>query len=296
MTDTPWVHEFSATIPAARDRVFAALTEPEQLRQWFAESVEVEPVVGAPWRCWGRYTPGIAARGHAEDRLLAWEPPGLIQYAWRFMGCPSTVTLTLVADPQDAEPSTRLAVRHELTRTPSEPRSRELVDDFWRLAFGNLMAHLAGGAGIVRPDFADPRPEIRLSIVMDAPPEAVFQALLDPEALRQWVGATAPEVDPRVGGVYRYGWKYPIEGREVEGGPMTILELVPNRLLVTDWPDWRGDPTVPLQRIEWHLAPEGAGTRVTLVHSGFTRTADISDYPFGWGHFLGALETYLRGI
>jgi uncharacterized protein YndB with AHSA1/START domain len=68
-----------------------------------------------------------------------------------------------------------------------------------------------------------------------------------------------------------------------------VLDVVPNERLVVSWPDWRGDGAVPLQSVTWLLAPEGAGTRVTLVHAGFTRTVDFSDYPFGWGHFLSEM-------
>jgi hypothetical protein len=52
--------------------------------------------------------------------------------------------------------------------------------------------------------------------------------------------------------------------------------------LVIDWPDWRGDDGVPVQRVTYLLAPERNGTRVTLVHDGFVRAADVSDYPMGW--------------
>ncbi len=83
--------------------------------------------------------------------------------------------------------------------------------------------------------------------------------------------------------------------RDVEGGPTSILEMVPNERLVTDWGDWRGDPDVPPQTITWLLEPAGAGTRVTVVHGGFVRAADISDYPFGWGSFLAELKKHLQG-
>jgi uncharacterized protein YndB with AHSA1/START domain len=128
-----------------------------------------------------------------------------------------------------------------------------------------------------------------MSILIDAPPAAVWRALTEPELMNRWI-ASAAEVEPRVGGRYGFGWNYEVDGRSVSGGPTTILELVPNERLVLDWPDWRGDASVPKQSVAWYLAPEGAGTRVTVVHAGFTRAADISDYPFGWGHFMGQLK------
>lgn len=295
MPDSHWAHAFSAAISADPATVFAALTEPAALRQWFADQVRVEPRVGGAWQFWGRHSIGTPPGPHSDDRLLEFTPPRQLRYAWTLEGCPTVVTLTLTGGESGGGPTSTLAVRHELAGPLPHPRPAELVDDFWRLAFGNLMAHLAGGHGLLRPDFGDPHPEVRVAIDIAAPPAEVWRALLDPEALRQWVGATAPVVDPRVGGAYRYGWQYPIGDRQVTGGPRTILELLPERLLVTDWPDWRGDPSMPLQRIEWHLEPAAGGTRVTLVHAGFTRAADISDYPVGWTHFVGALGAHVIG-
>jgi uncharacterized protein YndB with AHSA1/START domain len=74
------------------------------------------------------------------------------------------------------------------------------------------------------------------------------------------------------------------------------LELVPNEKLVISWPDWRGDTSVPEQSITWLLEPSGEGTRVTVIHSGFVRTVDLSDYPFGWGYFLGRLKDVAEGL
>lgn len=61
------------------------------------------------------------------------------------------------------------------------------------------------------------------------------------------------------------------------------------------WPDWRGDKSVPDQRVLWTLSPEGAGTRVELVHDGFVRAVDVSDYPFGWGWFLSRIGAVAEG-
>ena len=98
-----------------------------------------------------------------------------------------------------------------------------------------------------------------------------------------------------MGGRYSYGWSYDQGGKKVEGGPLSILELVENEKLVTDWPDWRGDMSVPMQKITWLLESIGKQTRVTLIHSGFVRTADTSDYPFGWGFFLSRLQLVAEG-
>jgi uncharacterized protein YndB with AHSA1/START domain len=197
----------------------------------------------------------------------------------------------LVLDPGDAEKNpggTRLRVLHRFPQTPAVGRAKELIDDLWRLHFGNLQAWLDGGRGISRPDFADPDPRVTASILIHAPRERVFRSFLDPASLNRWI-ASGATVEPHAGGRYSYGWRYTIAGREVDGGPSRILELVENEKIVTDWPDWRGDPDVPVQRVTWLFASEGDATRVTVVHDGFVRPVDISDYPFGWPGFLQML-------
>jgi len=50
-----------------------------------------------------------------------------------------------------------------------------------------------------------------------------------------------------------------------------------------------------MQKITWLLESVGAQTRVTVIHSGFVRTVDTSDYPFGWGSFLEHLKLATEG-
>lgn len=81
----------------------------------------------------------------------------------------------------------------------------------------------------------------------------------------------------------------------MQGGPTKILEMVPNERLVTDWLDWRGDTTRPATRITWLLEDARDATRVTLIHDGFSRVVDQSDYPFGWTWFLDRLKEATEG-
>ncbi|MEZ4588232.1 MAG: SRPBCC family protein [Gemmatimonadales bacterium] len=285
-----WTHEESFPIAASADRVYRALTTPDELERWFAERVEVDLRPGGALRFWGRYTLGTPTREGADQSLTLLERSRL-GFRWTLLGVPTEVELEVApVEPSAKRPGgAQLTVRHRIDGPLPGPRPRELIEDWWKLSFGNLGAHLAGGEGLVRPDFSERGAEVRLSVSIDAPREAVFKALLEPEQLDKWI-ASAARVEPRVGGAYGFGWRYQIDGRDVSGGPTRILELVPNERLVVDWPDWRGDSTVTGQTITWLLETEGRGTRVTLVHAGFSRPADVSDYPFGWGHFLASLS------
>lgn len=277
-------HTFTWQLKAPPERVFAALTEPAELKAWFADEAEVEPRVGGAFRFWGPHVYGAPRAG--TQRLTRFEPGKALAFTWEMDGQPSEVVLELTSgDAETNAGGTTLTGTHAFAQAPAIGRAAEMVDDLWRILNGNLAAHLKGGEGLCRPDFASPHPEVRVSTVIDAPVEKVFEAFIDPELLKRWCGAPAPVVEPRVGGAYVYGWSYEVDGRQVAGGPTRILEYEPNRKLVTDWPDWRGDPTVPVQRITWLFEDLGGRTRVTVVHNGFVRAVDISDYPFGWAGF-----------
>ena len=40
--------------------------------------------------------------------------------------------------------------------------------------------------------------------------------------------------------------------------------------------------------------PASTIPKVTLVHSGFSRVVDLSDYPFGWRSFLEGLKSLVE--
>ncbi len=282
-TTTSW------PLPAKADAVWHAITDGAALPAWFAEHAQVALTVGGAYRFWGKYTLGAPTAAEATQRITELVPGERLGFTWTVMGVESTVVLRVVV----AGDTTKIAVEQTFARDLRAPRQQSLVDDFWRLSFGNLTTHLSGGSGLMRPDFTDTAPAIKLSVVINAPRESVFRALMDPALVNQWTGSTRAVIDATAG-TYSYGWEYEVEGKKVKGGPTRILELVPNERLVLDWPDWRGDETVTGQTIAFTLSSEGAATRVDFVHAGFTRAADISDYPFGWGHFLAEIGRVSR--
>ena len=291
---TALTHEFSETLAAPREAVFRALTDETELTRWFAEHVQVEPEAGGEFRFWGMHTYGAPTRAQSSQKIVRVEAPVLLVFSWHLEGRDSEVTLELAPDP-DAAPgtSTILKGRHHFPQAPDVPRALDLIDDLWRNACANLRAHLTGGEGVCRPDFSDPRPRLRQVIMINAPREDVFKALLEPAILDKWIAAQAT-VEPQVEGRYSYGWKYQVRGKQVEGGPTQILELVEDTKLVTDWPNWRGEAEPPAQRVTWLLEGIGDQTRLILIHEPFERITDLSDYPQGWQQFLGKLKAQVE--
>lgn len=268
-------------------RCFALITQAEELRHWFAQDVEIDASLGGQFRFAGRgaYVPVATVLERFEaDHLIAWR--------WPVHGVDVMVTLTIT--PKDDPQTCRIDVACTIPNTLPIPRGRELIDDIWRFQLANLKTYSEGGEGVFLPDYSDPTPEVRQTILISAPQPTVFRTLLDPELLKQWCSGDAV-VDPRVGGQYKFGWNYEVDGKQVAGGPTRIIELIENERLVTDWPDWRGDESNAGQTITWLLADEGEGTSLTLTHNGFARTADVSDYPFGWAWFASEIKRVAEG-
>ncbi len=277
-------------LPGTREEIFHAMTDAQALAAWFAEQVEVELTVGGNFKFWGKHTFGTPHKNGANQHIIALQSPDQISFSWQLMDRDTQVTWALVEEAGDEagedETVTKIAVTHVFDALPAGARAEAMVDDLWRIHTGNLLAYLSGHANPFRADFSDPSPTINCEQIIDASTERVFAVLTEPEYIKQWFPAPAPVVDPRVGGDYGFGFSFEKDGETISPPPMKILAFEPNAKLSITWPDWRGDPTVPDQTVTWILEDLGGKTRLTLQHTGFIRTTDVSDYPFGWQHFI----------
>ncbi len=290
-----YVYEYAipVTFPATTQETFAALTDERALEIWFAEHANVEPKVDGVYRFWGRYSLDTAKQKQAGQVITRYEPDKALGFSWRLLNRDSEVTWLLTPD---GENGTKVTIRHEFSSLPDVVRAKEMIDDLWRLHTGNLCFYLTGDHEIFRPDFDDPNPVVRHVIEIAAPRKKVFAALITPEHIKKWFPAPAPFVEPRVGGDYGFGFSFEKDGQTISPPPMEILEFIENEKLAITWPDWRGDGSVPDQKLEWRLEDLGGKTRLTLLHSGFVRTVDVSDYPFGWVEFIGKIKAVAESL
>ncbi len=281
-----WTHDYKVKLEAAPATVFTALTTGSALTVWFAEHAQPGAATGENFAFWGRHSLETPTQTQATQRIIAFDAGRRLGFSWAIHGVKTTVNIALTEEGDGCQ----LALRHEIHGSLPASRERELIDDHWRLAFGNLAAYLAGGAGITLPDFTDRSPSVQQQVVIETTPARVFAALTTPALVNQWFGSKGAEIEPKAGGKYALNWQYKVDGRDVVGGPTTILEYVDGERLVLDWPDWRGDATVKGQTIAFSLEPHGEHTRLHFVHAGFGRPTDISDFPFGWNWFLSELR------
>jgi len=152
------------------------------------------------------------------------------------------------------------------------------------------------------PTHLTPDPDAVVSeIDIAAPPDRVFQALTTDSELKRWF--TSPEcpakvweMDPRLGGRYRYATE---KGSIVVNGVSEfecrgeILEYDPPRALAYTWlANWHHDIT-HRTIVRWELTPTSTGTHVKVKHSGLVQEAVArKDYSGGWPGVVEMLKKF----
>jgi uncharacterized protein YndB with AHSA1/START domain len=275
---------FDIHAPAAS--VFDALLDQEILMSWLAEKVRIEPHKGGTLRFWGRDVIWCVSEDETEGEILELDRPHSLVFSWRWKGHSTRVSFGI----EQAGATTRLSVEHhfETFDAGSGGPGPDMAGCHWRIAIQNLVSVLASGHASLRPDYTalarEGNQRVELEIEIDAPPERVFRALLDPAQVSLWMQAEAPEIDPAANR-YSYGWHRGEAGVEV--GPVRILELIPNQLLVHDW-KWTDEPD---GQVRWELSPTDAGTQLRLIHS---ESADIT-HALGWSDALISIQRLIDG-
>jgi uncharacterized protein YndB with AHSA1/START domain len=137
---------------------------------------------------------------------------------------------------------------------------------------------------------SDERPQIvQMSRTLPAPPERVWAALTEPEALQAWFWpstyGTTVTADVRVGGRYRIAAAHPQLAVQGE-----YLEVVRPQRLVTTW-QWDGEETSSVVRIE--LLGNERGSGLVLTHEGLPPDA-VPSHEQGWSDCLDRLPEQLR--
>ena len=135
---------------------------------------------------------------------------------------------------------------------------------------------------------------IERTVEIAHPPEKVWAALTTAEGLGAWFGDEAT-IDLRPGGAAQMRWT--AEGFTAE---MRVERVEEPRVFGFTWPVY-GLPEDDPRRtyVEFTLEPAGAGTRLTVVETGFAQLPEdahrqaYGGHTEGWSHELGELVGYL---
>ena len=138
---------------------------------------------------------------------------------------------------------------------------------------------------------------VRLHRVLRAPPERVYKAFLDPEAMVKWLpphGFTGKvhSMDARVGGGYKMSFTNFGSGKS-HSFSATYVELTPGvRIRHTDKFD---DPGLPGEmNVTISLVKVACGTELSIVQEGIPAAIPVEFCYLGWQESLALLANVVE--
>lgn len=290
---------FERRLQARVDRVWRAVTAPDEMRAWFPAAVVGDRRVGAPLafpfddhvvdRSSNEIEPSLqpdtgnaSARPDSfEGEVTAWDPTSVFAFTWN--GDEIRIELTPDGD------ATRLVFTHELSNV--SPAARTGAG--WHACLANLDAHLGGPPASpdawkdvyqdylerMGPPPASLAPQMSLTWERGhhVSVERLWACLTDPKELEAWMGCGSVAIDLRLGGTVRF-----FDGPNPEVGVIVALE--PERRIAYTWGD-------SLAVVDWQIAPAEHGCRLTLTKSGMPEER-AAGWGAGWHSFLLQLDMY----
>jgi uncharacterized protein YndB with AHSA1/START domain len=130
---------------------------------------------------------------------------------------------------------------------------------------------------------------VRLYRVLRAPPERVYRAFLNADAMAKWIPpngftGTVHHMDARVGGTFRMSFtNFTTEQSHSFGGE--YLDLVPNELI--RYTDTFEDPNLPgVMQVTVSLKAVSCGTELNVVQEGIPAVIPVEMCYLGWQESL----------
>ncbi|MEV4488685.1 SRPBCC family protein [Micromonospora coxensis] len=232
-------------LAAPVEAVRRAVTDPAELRVWFAEHAEVE--LPRRYEFWGRYTP----EGDAPHQRLLHADEDTLRFAWLLDGVETTSEIHLAAEGPRQTLLTLTQTHFTMAEAFDGSSIRGVLQTWWSLSLANLAAHLEGRPLLPRTDFTSA--ELRGELLIAAPAARVWESLTDSDQASAWFGYPIG-IEPWIGGRYAMG------GFET-GYAAKVVDLDPGRAISVDWG--------PTGVTTWELAESDGKTKLTFVQSGF---------------------------
>lgn len=277
-------------IQAPCEKVYAALTTAEGIRNWWTRDAELDAHVGGTgaFRFYeGKGITRVRIDALATDARVAWtvtasNAPG----GW------DGTTITFDLKPDGG--ATALALAHRGFEDANEGYA--LVSTGWAYYLVSLQQYLEAGQGTPQQEkdfaiFARSRvrgPEIRHEIPIKASPQELFRALTDARRLGQWwIPDTRGESKP--GNVLEF-WFGAQSCQSMRVKSLEADSRVCWQAVESDLSDWAGT------EVEFVIRPEDAArSRLQFRHSGWQHEIDrFPYYSTSWAVFLVSLKDLLE--
>src|SRR5712692_8880029 len=236
-------------IPASRQEVFAAWSDPESIRDWMCPGDTTSSGAKIDFRVGGAFS--ILMKGGKEDCdhtgvYQVIEPPSKLSFTWISKNTDHKATLVTI-ELLERKGGTELTLTHE--RFPSADRVKQHKSGWSQIA-DRLAEYFQKGRATRT---------IVHEVTLNAVPAEVFEALMDSARHSPFTGAPA-QIDRKPGGAF-----------SLYGGQLTgkTIELRNNERIVQEWhaKDW---PDGHYSRVTYDLASLDGDrqTQLSLTHAG----------------------------
>ncbi len=138
---------------------------------------------------------------------------------------------------------------------------------------------------------------VRFHRILRAPPERVYRAFLEPDALAKWLPpygftCTVHRLEAVVGGRFKMSFRNFSTGSSHSFGG-EYLELVPGRLV--RYTDSFDDPNLPgVMRVTVKMEAVSCGTELSVVQEGIPEVIPLEMCCLGWQESLAQLATLVE--
>jgi len=131
--------------------------------------------------------------------------------------------------------------------------------------------------------------------VINAPASKVWDALTQPEQIKQYLFGTQVTTDWHVGSPITYKGEWKGKPYEDKG---KVLEIEPRKRLVsTFWSALAGLPDTPenYKTVRYELAPEGDRTKLTITQDNNATQEEATEAEKNWRMVLDGIKKLLEG-
>ena len=135
----------------------------------------------------------------------------------------------------------------------------------------------------------------KATTVINAPASKVWEALTQPEQIKQYLFGTQVTTDWRVGSPITYKGEWKGKAYEDKG---KVLEIEPRKRLVsTFWSALAGLPDTPenYKTVRYELAPEGDRTKLTITQDNNATQEEATEAEKNWRMVLDGIKKLLEG-
>lgn len=281
-------------IDASADVVFKAISDPQELTEWFPDVATLEPKVGGRFQFTfyqhlDRRKKKTDRDARPEGRVLEFIPNKKLAYSWRHKDVPDfpETVVTWELEQLDKNKS-KVTLTHSGFTGREEDKGFREHNQGWDYFVARLVEYCNEKTAKSDLSAKGTSFTIEQSYYFDVPPTKVFQAMTDPKILVKWFLSKA-KVVPKEGGTYSFDW---IGGYHMTG---RVKRFETNKAVSYSWHDEMPGGEMAETTASFQVAKKGHGTLLKLRHSGFTDPEHFAECSSRWAYYLTNMKSVLDG-